>query len=71
MNAPEFYVGREGRHTFLDLAQADAAPAEVQAARDQLLRCSPELTLPYNARKRPRIITVAQHNGILRKLARA
>ena len=68
MSHPEFYVGREGYQTFIDRATSAPTPAEVHAARDQLLRCSPELTLPYNDRKKPRVITVPQHNGIMRTI---
>ena len=54
-------------HTNRDQIPAPTLP-EVQAAREQLMRCSPELTLPYNDRKKPRVITVPQLNGIKRAI---
>lgn len=41
---------------------------EIKDARDLLMHCSPELTTPYQDRKRPRTITVPQLTRIKNKV---
>lgn len=42
--------------------------AEVIEARETLLKCAPELTLPYDDRKSPRVIPVETLNRIQKRV---